>query len=349
MKVLPVLMAKLSGKPRYRPEIIWSKKSWVHNVFRLYELIFWRRVGIRAESSTSLGVDEHGRKTVKHEFYTYEALFAHIEILIRRALSREWISVEITSWQFALPAQPGSIRIPHLTFAIALDASATGSASVTSPITWSHTVTGSNPLIAIGGGAGGVSTQANFTAASYNSVAATKADSQQLTTAGNVDEVSLWFLGSPSTGANTVSMTATLGSSPGLGGNSTSYTGAQSGSTKDASGKTTATTSGDKTFTVTTVADNCWIHAVGIARAASGPTLAADQTSRGSLAITMSGTPALLRAEDTNAAQTPPGAKTLGMTAGGITVSAVLIVGASFVPAGAAVTTHNLTLLGVGK
>ena len=340
-KVLPVLLAILTHNPRYLPEIQWSSKSWVHNIFRVYELIFWRKIGKRAESSVTWW-EANGKLHFKYAFYTFEALCAHIETLIRRFFEIQWLDVRLTSLQFALPANTPELRIPWISFAIALDVATTSTAGTTTPKTWTHTVTGSNPLIALGGATGGT-TQPTFTAGSYNSVAATQAIAQQyqISGGGRKFEITIYLLGNPATGSHTASMSATLGTSPGIGGNSTSYTGCQSSSTADATGSTSDTTSGTKTVNITTVAANCWIYALGCNEAAFSPTFAAGQTSRGSLNITMGGISNLLRAEDTNGTVSA-GANTMTMTAGGTSVDANGIVAASFAPFASSVTVGEM-------
>ena len=78
---------------------------------------------------------------------------------------------------------------------------------------------------------------------------------------------------------------------------------------------------------------NCWIYLAGIAITGSGSaTLTADQTSRGILTVSSAITDGQFRSSDTNAAQTPAGNKTVGMTAGGTGFAGVTISAASFAP-----------------
>lgn len=341
--VFPRLLEKLTGHRRYQPEIKWSSDSWVHNIFRVYELIFWRRVGIRAESSVTWW-EEKGEIKYTVELYTFEAVCAHTETLIRRFFEIKWLDIKLVNLQFALPVNTPELRLPWISFAIALDTSTTSTAGTTSPKTWTHIVTGSNPLIALGGATGGT-TQPTFTAASYNSVAATQAVAKQYQIGAGTRkfEVSIYLLANPATGSHTASMSATLGTSPGIGGNSTSYTGCQSSSTADATGSTSDTTSGMKTVNITTVAANCWIYALGCNEAAFSPTMTAGQTSRGSLNITMGGISNVMRAEDTNGTVSA-GVNTMTMTAGGTSVDANGIVAASFAPASSPDVTINASV-----
>jgi len=321
MFFLPRLMVLITRKPRYLPEIKWSSKSWVHNIFRVYEMLFWRKIGIRAEISTLFD-----GKNLIHQAHSFEGACALLEQTIRGLFKfhipvKIWIPVLSTPEGLPFPNSPFS-------FAIALDAATVIAAfSSSSPLTWNHTVTGSNPFIAIGVGLFAGLSIPSTSAVTYNSVSATKARADSVNIGNNCPESSVWFLGNPSTGTNQVSATWSGGSLPQGAGLSVSYTGAQSNNTADASNGTTGSTTGDKTFTVTTVADNCWIFVMGVNDNSSAPTLTSDQTSRGTLT---SGT-TIIRGGDTNAAQTPPGNKTVGMTVGGGgTEHAFAITGASF-------------------
>src|SRR5690349_16076088 len=69
--ILPAILAILTNHPRYLPKIEWANDSCVHNIFRLYELIFWRRVGIRAELSSYL---KDGRTS--YYCHSWESVFA---------------------------------------------------------------------------------------------------------------------------------------------------------------------------------------------------------------------------------------------------------------------------------
>lgn len=214
--------------------------------------------------------------------------------------------------------------------AIGLDATAVSTDQTASPLTWNHTCTGFNLLLVVGVTHISTVTISTTTAVTYNGVAMTKIRSDQ-NSAGL--ESSIWFLANPDTGTHQISATATLGTNPHLAGISASYTGAQQNNLADTSGTSTGTVTGDSTISLITVLNNTWIFAVGINAATVGPTLAADQTSRGTVSIA-SGTPAILRGEDTNAAQTPPGAKSIGMNPGATAGELAFVISAvSFGPA----------------
>lgn len=226
--------------------------------------------------------------------------------------------------------------------AIALDTSAVSTDQTASPITWNHTCTGSNLMLVVG-----VTlwdqTGPTATAVTYNGVSMVKARADTNNVSGAYfSESSIWLLAAPATGTHQVSVSATLGTTPHGVGASASYTGAQSSSTADASGGAAGTATGSQSFTVTTVANNAWIAAVGIAQAAISPTLTANQTSRQTQSIA-SAVPSVMTFEDTNAAQTPAGAKTVGFTVGGTSLNGFAMTGASFAPSTAVTDTVSVS------
>lgn len=226
--------------------------------------------------------------------------------------------------------------------AIALDTSAVSTDQTASPLTWTHTCTGSNLVLVVGVSLTSQVSQPSATAVTYAGVAMTQVgSSNQRGAATSFIETSMWVLFAPPQGANTVSVTASLGTTPHLGGASVSYTGARQKGGADANSSATGTATGDQTLTVATVVDNCWIAAFGMNTAASGPTIAADQTSRQTLTFA-STIPALFRLEDTNAAKTPPGAQTVGFTMGAtLTEDGWLINAVSLAPAPEATLLNN--------
>jgi len=147
--ILPVLMILLTRKNRYLPEIEWSSKSWTHNIFRLYEMLFWRKEGIRREVS-SYGFVEDG--------VAYQYQFAHsleASLAIPEELFREWVKnlfrpIRAKIWipQFA-PVGGFSPQMPYL-FAIARNTSTASANNTAFPITVAHTITGSNTYLAAG-------------------------------------------------------------------------------------------------------------------------------------------------------------------------------------------------------
>lgn len=327
--ILAALLSKATGKERTLQQPEWSDKSWTHNTFRAFEYFFGRRAGIRAEMTSRAWRDEAGRTHVEYYCHTFEAACALAETCVRNALRyrplsgvRIYIPVAALPGGFFMPASP-------YLFAIAFDVADTGTSTGVSPLTWSHTVTGSNALLAVGSAVIG-SSAPTTSAVSYNSVSATKARSD--TGAGSVSgvsESSVWLLGSASTGANTVSVSFSGGTCVA---GAASYTGAQSGNTADAVNGANGTTTGAQSFNVTTVADNCWVFATGVVTGGTTPSWnTPTQTSRWSTTLSVANDQV---GQDTNAPKTPAGAVSMGWTAGGTSGSNYrwAMSGASFAP-----------------
>ena len=217
--------------------------------------------------------------------------------------------------------------------AIFYDTSAISTDQTSSPLTWNHTiVAGPNILLVVGITLASITSQPSTSAVTYNGVSMTKARSDQQGAISELLETSVWFLFNPSTGTNQISATFSGGASPHAAGSSSSYVGAQKSNTADASNGTTGTTTGDKTVSVTTVSDNCWIFGVCINTSTTSPTAAADQTSRQNVTLDTT-TAGIMRIEDTNQGQTPAGAKTVGFTIGaGVAELGYSMTFASFAP-----------------
>lgn len=145
--ILPKLLAILTRKSRYIPDIKWSDKSLVHNLFRAYELVFGRRHGIRCESSTSAEMDNDGKVILNRKFFTVEAVLAHLESVVRNGFKFNFEWVELPQLQLAGLAQSiDAPQLPIFTFAIAIDVANEGYVNGTN-LSYSHTVTGSDTYI----------------------------------------------------------------------------------------------------------------------------------------------------------------------------------------------------------
>lgn len=333
------LAEKITGKQRYRPEdhesdhrLHWSSKVWVSNVFRAHEWLFGRPYGIRAESSS--GVKEiNGKLHVHYELYTLEALLSHIEVTIRSYFLL-WQSF-LTFPQYELNYRPiyltigilglvFSIKTPqHLLplfgLSIALDATSKGTATGTSPLTWSHTCTGSNLILIFGGVVGGSSP--TISTPTYNSVSMTLAGSQESNSTGITG---LYYLLGPSTGSHTVSV-AFGGTFPACQAGVVSWSGVKQTGQPDATAGNTGT-SANPSLTVTTVADNSWVAGVVMI---TNNTPTAGLTSR--QALTSGGSFSVHgNLEDTNGVVHPAGNQTVNWTAGSTSIWAASA--ASFAP-----------------
>lgn len=273
------LMIDITRHPRYRPDVEWNSKSWTHNIFRVYELIFGRCNGVRAELSARAWIDENGQHVI-YACHSWESVFALTEQYVREFLS---------SWRFV----PFKIYIPILQtpqgipvfaspylFAIALDTSAQSQTGTATPctISFSYTCTGSN-LVLWEYILGSVTTLnlTNVSGATYNSVSMTSLDTINQDVPDRNSNT--YILTGPATGSNTSATTFTS-----IGTNTNfqaialhSYSGcAQSGQPDSHSATATTSASATMTATFTTVANNCWLVAgfrpqtIGLNPASSG-------------------------------------------------------------------------------
>lgn len=243
MWVLAKILAVITRHPRYFPEIKWSSKSWTHNVFRVYELIFGRRYGIKAEmTSYATPTGE-----VQYACHSWESVFALTEQYVRQYLA---------TWKFV----PFKIYIPLLQtpqgfpvfaspyiFAIAVDAN-TGAYHLTT-VTISHTTTGSDMLMLVG--ANSTNASDPFVSLDYAGAALTavNANANPHTT----NWCYHYYKMAPATGANNVVLVSNNNWMSVL-----TYSGVSQTGFPDSKATNTAV---GTTFTVTTtvVASNCWI------------------------------------------------------------------------------------------
>lgn len=173
----------------------------------------------------------------------------------------------------------------------AVSAAKDNSGGVTS-LTWSHTCTGSNRILLVGGSVTS-GTARTVTGITYNGVAMTSIGT---TTAGTVYGF-LYYLIAPATGANNVVVTisgVTDGGNKQFDANAQSYTGAAQSAQPDSFNTNSLTASTVTNFPVTTtvVGSNCWL--VGIASEdgggiAASATPGANTTYRGALQFNMYG------------------------------------------------------------
>lgn len=340
MKWLVTLVATITQHPRQliKPDVNfeWSSKSWVHNVFRVYELIFGAPFGIYPSITSS----PDGTQIA----YSFEAQCALLETWVRNL--RYWRSglsfkiVVIPQLQLAGMGQAGIL--PYR-FAIAFDAAVQGVfGSATTTASWTHTVTGSNAIL-IAASNGHIAASSNIVSYTYNLVGLTIAGTGiQTGGAGGGGFLTMWGLIAPTTGANTVTITVTPGQTM-QSQSSLSYTGVKQSGFPDSYHTTTTAGSGTTdSGSTTTIADNCWL--VGLFSDTTGRTDSAgtNTTQR----ITRNGEGYFVG--DTNAAQTPAGSYSLNINISASVTGRTNIV-LSIAPFTASVVNPIfITLLGVG-
>lgn len=248
--LLPKILATITQSPRYHPEIQWSN-LWSQNLFRAWEFVFGRKLGIRAEGAMQNGV-----------FYAFswEARVAHTEFLIRKGLkvllkSRPrlvWIPIPKLQPAFAGAGHPGQ---QFYRLAVAFDTGTWVHGNGSNPAVFSYTATGSHIAMLIMTGSG-----TTTSAVSFNAAAMSNTDNWS---SASYDQTSMWSLLNAAAGAHNVSVTnATNPSLPVM---VVSYSGVDNTlgiNAHSASGTTGTNRNSAPTTSFTTTQAGCW--AVGI-------------------------------------------------------------------------------------
>lgn len=220
---------------------------------------------------------------------------------------------------------------------IALDVATDGGSSSTSPLTFSHTVTGSNPYLVVG--VMGDPSVDMVTGCTYNSVSMTQLDKIQTT--GPSRWMYLFGLAAPATGAHNVVCSASASAL--FSALSVSYTGVNATGQPDSHNTGTANANPFSVST-TVVASNTWL--VGVFFDANGfPSASTGTTQRVKGDLCGCG----FAMEDSNAI-VGTGTQSLTINSTGAGISGIV---ASLVPqgggGGGGGSTHRLMLLGAGK
>ena len=295
-------MANITRHPRYLPDIQWSENSLTHNAFRLYELIFWRRVGIRAEMFMSSWVEDGVRHTVYH-CCSWESVLAFTETSIRNALSfrprfkrvRIWIPVMQTPQGIPVFASPYILAIAFVRTSttvnpasntVAFDATATNGYLVVQTLkASSQTVSG----------------------VTYNGVATTQIMSADPSVPFSTQNNYLWGLAAPTTGTNNIvvsdSGAGTLVVDAAL------YSGAQQTTAIEATGTNSGALGTTASVSVTTITNNAWLVGYFRANSASGSFTAGSNT-----VVRTDSAESTRQMADSGADQTPAGSFTLTAT-----------------------------------
>lgn len=239
--LLHKIVATITQQPREIITIKWSK-SVVVNAFRVYEYWFGRRAGIRIEGS----MDSKGRQLS----YTWEHLFAVYEGAIR-----DWVAGKIPKFSIAYLPQlkvVGGMRmeVSPFRFAIAFDNAAPGSAA---PVSFSYTVTGTNPYLFASVYSGNGNT-ATLTSATYNGVNLV-AGAEGLSDNSHISNIFGTSLSAPATGANTLAVAT---SAAARGSIASSYSGVKQGAV-DMTGKQDTAAPALCSVNINTATANCWM------------------------------------------------------------------------------------------
>lgn len=193
----------VTRKPRYVPNIEWSSNCWTHNVFRVFELLFGRKYGIRPEAKLETFFDESGKYVIKHSFYTKEALIAHTESVVRGFLQNTFnkvyhnfdvVVLDILGWEVATATSTPLGDLGYR-FAIAYDNKSTVQIVSGSTQTYSFTTSGSDRcLFGLG-----ISVGDDITGLTYNAVSTTSLANIKN---GSDNRLYTFYLANPASGAN---------------------------------------------------------------------------------------------------------------------------------------------------
>lgn len=232
-------MVDITRHPREFITPVWSKKSWVHNIFRVYEYWFGRKYGIRFEASYQEGI---------HIFGTWEALIAHVEGMIRAFFARTLPAFEVVRLpEFAFAGMPTSLPFRFaIAYGNAVDYDT--STSTTQTVT-NFSVSGTNRIMF------GLSVNAgvNLTGATYAASAFSVGKDVPLASNHWVGI----YLVAPAVG--TANAVATSAAPAGFG--ISYYTGASQTGIDQTDGATSASQGSTWTATVNTATSNEWLVA----------------------------------------------------------------------------------------
>jgi len=290
------LIEKITGKPRYRPEVKFDG-SVIYFLFRCWEYVFGREVGVRIEKTTTNFQDSDGNWHAVKRFYTLESVLVFCESYTREYINN--LIKKIPSFEFYIPTtlqpsfayegfwtEPSTNERPKgYVFAIAYVTSTGNNGDGSSPQTFSETISGSNPAIFSNQGYSySVATPTLTSSTTYNSVAMTRVASYAKCTASFAGTTQFVAF-TPASGSHNISATNSVSSGTFT---LTLITGVYSGVKPTAVDSSNSVAdlpdSTSITASTTVVASNCWLvgcffQGAGDASAGAGTTLRVDQAS----------------------------------------------------------------------
>lgn len=318
--------------PRYKPESIdWNSPSLIYRACRLFETIFGRRYGVKAEVSLQTYIDDEGNKKSVHFAHSLESSAILLELGLYSCLKRPFSALaKLPRMRVYIPvmALPTGISVPAspYIFAIAFDSvlSTVNHASPSTSVTDSFTNTAGDTIVTgvVARDAGDV-----VTTCTYNAVSLSLVKKQQ----ENAAPTYAYAFGkvAPATGAHNI-VTSFTGSPSGVRVGAVSYSGTNQSSFPDASTTYTGTATSFSN-SLTTVADNCWV-VIWVWNESGNNVAGTGSTLRGT-----SANPAFL---DSNAAVHPAGSYNMAVTWGGGSTGFAAIM-LSIAPPSSAVVNSN--------
>ena len=178
-------------------EIKWSKASPLYNLFRIGEYLFGRKNTIRAEARTIVIRDEDGYLHIRREFYTWEAFFVFIEQIALDFLLVPF-GLRVPDWQKVMMlAHPRFLEFGAIAFDLATSNTGSGAS-----VSFTHTITGSNPFLAGYGGRATVNARVTVMTWNTNETMLVGVEST-----GASAYTVFYQLAAPTTGAKTIAYT----------------------------------------------------------------------------------------------------------------------------------------------
>lgn len=256
---LPRLLATVTRHPRHRPDFEWSKLV-TYNFFRLVELIFGRKNGIRAEASARV-IKENGEQKIVYAFHTWEATLCYFEAWIRGSFSVRIplkIYIPILKTSNGIPV----FASPYL-FAIAFDA-VSARQVVSGNISFSYTVTGTNPYLYFSSLAQNSDT---LSSATYAGASMTTNDSG-VSGQPSVETCYVVVKNAPATGSNTLAANYSAAHTHTL--TAASFSGVSQSGQPEANGQFQSGAASSFTASATVATNNAWL--MGYARTQNSQT-----------------------------------------------------------------------------
>jgi len=224
----------------------------IHIRTDLWHFFFPSKSQIQPDGASSFSWDDKGNITKE----------AHVSFTFRNYIVRKWDKLVLGSAKKLAERLGVETKLASQLGAIALDATAGANNDFTSqasPRTLSHTCTGSNLLLWVGGGINNTASDV-VSGITYNSVSMTRSTNGFTANSTQASAIYDYYLAGPATGANDIVMSWD-GTNRGGSLASVSYTGcSQTGiPDSDASGGNPANSCVDFSISTTVVADNCWL------------------------------------------------------------------------------------------
>lgn len=335
-KILPHLLAWLTNHPRYEVSFTWSN-LWVHNAFRLFEVIFWRKCGscvedtIRKEGLVSFSKEED-YFVIEYTFFTWEAFLAHVEGKIRSFLKVPKLNFGFV-WLPIFATDGVPFKIPIFNFSIAFGA--IGEKANVSPISIPLTLSGSDLLIV-----GNTGTQNTISSVKWNTNDAFTLQGTLDTGPASTIFSATYYIANAAAVSSNVVVTTGSGSAWGSYEWFSGCSHTQPDNYVDWTNNTSASSYGGS---ITTVANNSWVFMPSQPGSGTSYTGGGSNTIRGSTVFGVQG--------DSNGPKTPAGSVTMtvNITAGSNARNDWALFSFAPIGGGGGVTLPFKTLIGVGK